>query len=307
MYNYLGFGTNKYPKLSESSNLAQCEADIKRLSSVLGSKLNFNVEIYLAAETTKKNVLNKIKSKISELENKGKNENKTQFLLIHRSSHGTQQPDLNGDESDMADEAWVMYDTSWDYMKNRWENVILDDDIYNCLIDVNPKHLIVEIISDTCNSGTFSKNLIPYFDFTRKFIFPRNFKLYKLKIKKKEIINKYYWTEIPDIHWSVIAGSLSNTFSYENSSGGILTTNIARYVTRNYNSLPSRKIAMKEIADSILKENSKQHSHLEAPLFIANKTFFGVNDAQEETTQKKTLWQKLISFLLNILKINKGE
>ena len=77
------------------------------------------------------------------------------------SSHGTQVPDQNGDETvDHVDEAFACYDIAqkggdWDR-----DTVIIDDELHALLSDI-PKGVLVEVFLDTCHSGTGLKDLLP--------------------------------------------------------------------------------------------------------------------------------------------------
>lgn len=69
------------------------------------------------------------------------------------SSHGTQVPDVSGDEKDSYDEAFICYDTTPSF-----ENVILDDELFNLFAEA-PKSVTIEVFLDTCHSGTGLRKL----------------------------------------------------------------------------------------------------------------------------------------------------
>ena len=75
------------------------------------------------------------------------------------SSHGTQVPDKNGDETvDHVDEAFACHDLK---QKGRdWDrNTVIIDDELKALFETVRKDVLVEVILDTCNSGTGLKSL----------------------------------------------------------------------------------------------------------------------------------------------------
>ena len=84
---------------------------------------------------------------------------KVDHVVFSFSSHGTQVPDQNGDETvDHVDEAFACYDIAqkgadWDR-----DTVIVDDELHALLSDI-PKNVLVEVFLDTCHSGTGLKDL----------------------------------------------------------------------------------------------------------------------------------------------------
>lgn len=106
-------------------------------------------------QATKKNIVEQFK-KITELSTTG------DFVYIHFSGHGQQVVDLDGDEDDGWDEAWIPYDARKTYAKALYEgeNHLIDDEI-NILLKVI-KNKIGEsgqllIITDACHSGDSSR------------------------------------------------------------------------------------------------------------------------------------------------------
>ncbi|MDB9513899.1 caspase family protein [Kamptonema animale CS-326] len=67
------------------------------------------------------------------------------FLLTY-SGHGSQIIDVNGDEADMLDETWVLYDRE-----------LIDDELYELWSKFVPGVRIV-VVSDSCHSGTITKS-----------------------------------------------------------------------------------------------------------------------------------------------------
>jgi hypothetical protein len=75
-------------------------------------------------------------------------------LVFHFSGHGSNVPDLNGDEPDHRDEITCLYDIDF----NNPASYLSDDEWYDWVQKVNPEaHLI--IIKDTCHSGGSSRFL----------------------------------------------------------------------------------------------------------------------------------------------------
>ncbi len=103
------------------------------------------------------------------------------IIYIHFSGHGQQVTDLDGDETDHFDEAWIPYDAKKRYEAGIYEgqNHILDDEI-NLYLNglrskVGPKGKIV-VVSDACHSGSGSRGLVdadePIRGTSEKFVIP---------------------------------------------------------------------------------------------------------------------------------------
>jgi hypothetical protein len=68
------------------------------------------------------------------------------ILFLSFSGHGRQFQDLNGDEEDHYDEAWVLYD-----------RMLIDDELYLALARFK-KGTRILVISDSCHAGTITKS-----------------------------------------------------------------------------------------------------------------------------------------------------
>ena len=101
---------------------------------------------------------------------------------IHFSGHGQQVSDLNGDEEDGFDEAWIPFDAKKKYEIGVYEgtNHLIDDElnvIFTRLrVRVGAKGKII-VIADACHSGSGSRGQLDDEVFVRgtgdKFILPR--------------------------------------------------------------------------------------------------------------------------------------
>lgn len=94
---------------------------------------------------------------LTAFENLSKKCAKGDVVYIHFSGHGQQITDLNGDEEDGFDEAWIPYDAMYAYSKSyKGENHLIDDEIAKYLniikgkIGASGKILLVV---DACHSG----------------------------------------------------------------------------------------------------------------------------------------------------------
>ena len=73
-------------------------------------------------------------------------------MVFHYSGHGGQIQDMNGDEEDGIDETLVPWNSE------RAEDDIIDDEIYQLIIELNEKTPHVTLIMDSCFSGTVAKS-----------------------------------------------------------------------------------------------------------------------------------------------------
>lgn len=90
-----------------------------------------------------------------------RNCSKGDMVYVHFSGHGQLVTDINGDEADGWDEAWIPYDACLKYNPNdRGEKHLIDDEVYTLLTDIRNK--IGEtgklmVVVDACHSGDSSR------------------------------------------------------------------------------------------------------------------------------------------------------
>jgi metacaspase-1 len=148
-------GINEFKSLPRSSWLSGCVNDANDISKAL-KKTGFtarNVKVLTDKQATKKNVM----AALEEMVGKAKPGDHIVFTF---SSHGTQVPSQPGDtdEPDDLDEAFTCYDLKqggedWDR-----KTVILDDELRELFATV-PEGVLLEVLMDTCHSGTGLKDL----------------------------------------------------------------------------------------------------------------------------------------------------
>jgi len=143
-------GINVFKNYPQAT-LQGCVNDAHDMEDVLKTFLGFgpgDITILTDANATKKNIMDNFKSMVADAK-----AGKLDYLVFSLSSHGTQVPDISGDEPDRADEAFCPHDLAeaggvWDP-----NHVILDDELHDLLITL-PKNVLVEVYLDTCHSGT---------------------------------------------------------------------------------------------------------------------------------------------------------
>lgn len=149
-------GINQFKHLPLSSQLYGCVNDAEDMAALLTSQSGFadsRVTLLRDAEATKAEII----GALSELVGRAKSGD-TDHLVFSFSSHGTQIPDSEGDEPDRVDEALAAHDLK--RAGDRWDptTVIVDDEL-NALLSTVPTGVLVEVVLDTCHSGTGLKSL----------------------------------------------------------------------------------------------------------------------------------------------------
>lgn len=86
------------------------------------------------------------------------------IVYIHFSGHGQRVTDLDGDEEDGFDEAWIPIDANFAYAKGKYEgeNHILDDQLNKWLLQIRSKIGVkgkITVVADACHSGGGSRDL----------------------------------------------------------------------------------------------------------------------------------------------------
>lgn len=128
-------GIGEYPAESEWT-LVHGDNDVRIIREfLLGQGLRGEcIETITNEKATKKGIL-------SALERLTKTAGKGDAVYIHFSGHGQQVTDLDGDEEDGFDEAWVPFDARKKYVAGVYEgeNHIIDDEINVCLKKLRAK------------------------------------------------------------------------------------------------------------------------------------------------------------------------
>ena len=161
-------GLNKF-KNYPSATLQGCVNDANDMSKLLRDLLGFqagDITVLTDAQATKANIINNLKAMVD-----GAKAGKYTYLVFSMSSHGTQVPDLSGDEPDRADEAFCPHDlaqtgTQWDP-----NHVILDDELRDLFVQL-PSNVLLEVYLDTCHSGTGLKGIDMLLDRTPRYLPP---------------------------------------------------------------------------------------------------------------------------------------
>lgn len=151
-------GIGQYPEESGWS-IIHGDNDVRIIKQLLigQSFKEDNIASLINSSATKSNIM----SALNELRSRAE---QGDVVYIHFSGHGQQVTDLDGDEPDHYDEAWIPYDALKKYEAGVYEggNHILDDEL-NLYLNglrskVGPRGKIV-LVADACHSGSGSRGL----------------------------------------------------------------------------------------------------------------------------------------------------
>jgi hypothetical protein len=142
-------GVNNFQFLN--SPLKGCVNDTLDMAALLKDTLGFtdgDITLLHDAQATKSNVMAALTGFVESAKR-----GETKYIVFQFSSHGTQIPDVGGDESDQADEAFCPYDLK--QKGDQWDpaHIISDDELHD-LFGQLPPTVLLECYFDTCHSGT---------------------------------------------------------------------------------------------------------------------------------------------------------
>ncbi len=149
-------GINHFKHLPDAT-LNGCVNDAIDMAAMLKTMgfADGDVMVLTDAQATKAAIMQRLTQMVNEAGAGAVN-----HIVFSLSSHGTQVPDVSGDEKDKADEAFCPNDL---VQKGRvWDpDHIINDDELNALFAQLPANVLLEVYLDTCHSGTGMKQLWP--------------------------------------------------------------------------------------------------------------------------------------------------
>ena len=217
-------GINQF-KNYPSATLQGCVNDAKDMSSVLKDYLAFtdaDITILTDAQATKAKIMSSLKAMVD-----GAKKGQYTYLVFSMSSHGTQVPDVSGDEPDRADEAFCPHDLA--QVGGQWhkDHIISDDELHDLFAQL-PKNVLLEVYLDTCHSGTGLKAIDMLLDRKPRFLPPPSLEAFtKLegkqpkgladRIADKDLVHHILWAACKADQTSAdanIAGGWHGAFTY---------------------------------------------------------------------------------------------
>ena len=140
-------GINDYP--GTQNDLQGCVNDITNIYDILVKYFSFlpsDIVMLSNSRARKSAIVDGLKSMLGS----GK---EGDTLVFHYSGHGSQVPDMEGDEPDGKDEVICPYDFDWS------DGFIKDDDMASLIAGMK-KGVRLEVILDSCHSGTGTREMI---------------------------------------------------------------------------------------------------------------------------------------------------
>lgn len=168
-------GINKFKNLPGAA-LQGCVPDAENMTLLLQKVYGFassDITTLTDAQATKAKIMAELK-KLVDAAKAGK----ADYVVVSLSSHGTQVPDLSGDEPDRADEAFCPHDLA--QKGNQWDpdHIITDDELRDVFLQL-PEGCQLEVYFDTCHSGTGLKGIDLLFDRQPRFLPPPSMEAFK--------------------------------------------------------------------------------------------------------------------------------
>ena len=141
-------GVGQYQYGMGQLDLEGIDKDVARMSRLL-RKRGFNVRVLEDSEAT----LQKVRAALKSYQHLSSDDS----FFFYSSSHGTQIPDINGDEEDGLDEAYVLYDAQvGNSGVDNMSGLLVDDELQQLLSNIPSKKVM---FVDSCHSGTMYKSL----------------------------------------------------------------------------------------------------------------------------------------------------
>ncbi len=217
-------GINQF-KNYPAATLQGCVPDANNMSSLLQKLLGFtssDITLLTDAQATKANIIANLKTMVNDAK-----AGKYSYLVFSMSSHGTQVPDVNGDEPDHADEAFCPHDLA--QAGNQWDtkHIIIDDELRDIFIQL-PQNVLLEVYLDTCHSGTGLKAVDMLLDRRPRYLPPPSWEAFEKvegkwqrgltrALLEKGIVHHILWAACRSDQTSAdayIAGSWHGAFTY---------------------------------------------------------------------------------------------
>lgn len=256
-------GINNYQNLPDAA-LRGCVNDVKNMVSILTKFMGFGADdiVELTDEqATKANIMKNLKEMLE-----GAKAGKYTNLVFSMSSHGTQVPDISGDESDRADEAFCPTDLivkgdAWDP-----DHVIADDELNDLFVQL-PENVVLECFFDTCHSGTGLKAIDLLLDRKPRFLPPPSLEAFsKVEGLRSHSLSKYLLESgqsNPPILWAACRSDQTSADArIEETWNGAFTYYICTEINKSQNKL-SRKDLLNKVRLDLKKGRYSQMPQLE--------------------------------------------
>lgn len=143
-------------QLDKSWNKINGDKDVPLVVSMLKANGFGDIATLTNKKATKAAIINAFNSLINRSQ-------KCDIIYIQFSGHGQMMTDMNGDEKDGFDEAWIPYDAYLKYCsKDKGEKHLSDDEIAQYLTRLRSKigrEGVIAVVVDACHSGDSTRDL----------------------------------------------------------------------------------------------------------------------------------------------------
>lgn len=264
-------GINNF-KNFPSASLRGCVNDANDMEKLLKTLLEFQAQEIVKltdAKATKTNIMKNLLKMVD-----GAKSGKYSHLVFSMSSHGTQVPDLSGDEPDRVDEAFCPYDLKdkggeWDP-----KHIIVDDELRNLFIQL-PEEVLLEVYLDTCHSGTGLKAIDLIWDRQTRYIPPPSMESFKKADGKRQRgLNKALLEKGMHQHILWAACRADQTSADANIGGdwhGAFTYYFCQEMNASQNKL-SRNEILEKVRIDLQEGNYTQIPQLECEATVRNRS-----------------------------------
>lgn len=143
-------------QLDKSWNKINGDKDVPLVVSMLKANGFGDIATLTNKKATKAGIINAFNSLINRSQ-------KGDIIYIQFSGHGQMMTDMNGDEKDGFDEAWIPYDAYLRYcLKDKGEKHLSDDEIAQYLTRLRSRigrEGVIAVVVDACHSGDSTRDL----------------------------------------------------------------------------------------------------------------------------------------------------
>jgi metacaspase-1 len=265
-------GINKFKNLP-SAALQGCVNDADDMEKLLKTLLGFQAQDIVKLTDTKATKVNIIKNLKEMVE--GAKSGKYTYLVFSMSSHGTQVPDLSGDEPDRADEAFCPHDLA--QKGNVWDPqyIITDDELRDLFMQL-PENVLLEVYLDTCHSGTGLKAIDLLLDRKPRYLPPPSMEVFQeVDGKRQRGLNKALLENgiTHNILWAACrADQTSADASIDGGWHGAFTYFFCKEMNASKNKL-ARSAVLEKVRGDLQTGNYTQTPQLECEATVRDKNW----------------------------------
>jgi hypothetical protein len=141
-------GINDYKGINDLQGCLNDVTNVRNILKTFFGLSNSDIRLLTDSRATKENILSRLDKMVKSAKN-------GDYLIFHFSGHGSQIRDRDGDElADHMDELICPYDMNWD-------DGFITDDMFREILQQLKKGVMMEILLDSCHSGTGTRDVIP--------------------------------------------------------------------------------------------------------------------------------------------------